>query len=225
MSAGSSPQARGTLATTSPTNRTLRFIPAGAGNTEPLRLALEQAAVHPRRRGEHRKFSNTTSAGRGSSPQARGTPSAPSTKDTPSRFIPAGAGNTFRSAVAASPSPVHPRRRGEHSGIEISLLAAGGSSPQARGTRPGGCPACSCRRFIPAGAGNTDPECSGRRLRTVHPRRRGEHFSARAKGWGNSGSSPQARGTPPWRAAPGARYGFIPAGAGNTCSRKARSMR
>ncbi len=52
-SVGSSPQARGTRRRGSAGLRRQRFIPAGAGNTVVARSAARQAAVHPRRRGEH----------------------------------------------------------------------------------------------------------------------------------------------------------------------------
>ena len=71
---------------------------------------------------------------------------------------------------------VHPRSRGEHSARS-------------------GCRG-SCRRFIPARAGNTISRPSSMAFRTVHPRSRGEHRLARVVLPDPVGSSPLARGTP-----------------------------
>ncbi len=95
-------------------------------------------------------------------------------------------------------------------------LAMIGSSPQARGTPRTAREHGVHRRFIPAGAGNTTncPRAWG--SPPVHPRRRGEHASTPPNRVNDTGSSPQARGTP----LPGAVFvgnqRFIPAGAGNT---------
>ena len=71
-------------------------------------------------------------------------------------------------------------------------------------------------RFIPAGAGNTLPCPSAPRPRPVHPRRRGEHSFFSSSPRPESGSSPQARGTPARQPPPTRAHRFIPAGAGNT---------
>ena len=112
------------------------------------------------------------------------------------RFIPAGAGNT---------SP----------GRWVPALNSG-SSPQARGTPGHRYQHQINTRFIPAGAGNT-PRTPARLAQvTVHPRRRGEHVVQLRRDQRPTGSSPQARGTPPARLAQVAVSRFIPAGAGNT---------
>ncbi len=51
--AGSSPLARGTLIGQPRESHRRRFIPAGAGNTPPVRRAMRPGSVHPRWRGEH----------------------------------------------------------------------------------------------------------------------------------------------------------------------------
>ena len=79
----------------------------------------------------------------------------------------------------------------------MSIIAyAGGSSPQARGTRLRFAAWPLSPRFIPAGAGNTAPSTWRGYTPPVHPRRRGEHLDCRC-----------ARILLPR---------FIPAGAGNT---------
>ena len=202
LSDGSSPQARGTLQLTVGVLFVVRFIPAGAGNTRSLRSSKSRQSVHPRRRGEHAGREQVLPAGCGSSPQARGTP----------RVAPAW----------AAPSSVHPRRRGEHTSGGSWLRRSLGSSPQARGTRQK-CGRHRWRmRFIPAGAGNTCTRVSSVSPSMVHPRRRGEHFSARTSAACICGSSPQARGTPEELQRAILDRRFIPAGAGNTATEASR---
>ncbi|AQU53593.1 hypothetical protein FORC79_3722 [Salmonella enterica subsp. enterica serovar Typhimurium] len=51
-----------------------------------------------------------------------------------SRFIPAGAGNTWASVFSGLGPAVYPRWRGEHSTVSSSLASNSGLSPLARGT-------------------------------------------------------------------------------------------
>ena len=96
------------------------------------------------------------------------------------------------------------------------MRAGCGSSPQVRGTRPGGKWQPAGVGFIPAGAGNTACISDLGRQKTVHPRRCGEHHAlGRAIGIAG-GSSPQVRGTHLSPAHLWQRDRFIPAGAGNT---------
>ncbi len=95
-------------------------------------------------------------------------------------------------------------------------MAAGGSSPLARGTRGQSARSSYAQRFIPAGAGNTGG-CQCPQLdNPVHPRWRGEHLAGCAHLLSKLGSSPLARGTlwPSYALLGVSR--FIPAGAGNT---------
>ena len=70
---GSSPLARGTLDRHPRQRVPVRFIPAGAGNTRQHVVEVQEAAVHPRWRGEHGSRSSGGSRFFGSSPLARGT--------------------------------------------------------------------------------------------------------------------------------------------------------
>ncbi len=111
------------------------------------------------------------------------------------RFIPAGAGNTrLRSAVCISNS-VYPRWRGEH----LQRFAWGdnefGLSPLARGTLEDKMLAQLWRRFIPAGAGNTDILWKQNDPSAVYPRWRGEHIISAEYFKLSGGLSPLARGT------------------------------
>ena len=214
--AGSSPQARGTPASSRAKKVFPRFIPAGAGNTHRSDSERIRLSVHPRRRGEHTLEPYPVHQRDGSSPQARGTPPPGCRRQPPTRFIPAGAGNTPSRLPLCVTGPVHPRRRGEHFCAGQPRRGRCGSSPQARGTPDCRLPAVTYRRFIPAGAGNTRNLWPAYRCTSVHPRRRGEHPNGDSTHISTSGSSPQARGTPPEGHRTCSRRRFIPAGAGNT---------
>ena len=91
-----------------------------------------------------------------------------------------------------------------------------GLSPLARGTQFICASVRRCRRFIPAGAGNTVVDEQTGLGRAVYPRWRGEHPLS-AVWWQRSrGLSPLARGTPRRSGAIPIIFRFIPAGAGNT---------
>ena len=194
-----------------------RFIPARAGNT--IYSGYFLAPIMPI----------------GSSPLARGTLAACISvrPDLAHRFIPARAGNTCSRTSAISSPSVHPRSRGEHTAGAALTVKTLGSSPLARGTRPGVSSDRQPHRFIPARAGNTTARTTAGPSPTVHPRSRGEHLMMRRDFDPSFGSSPLARGTPAERAelrdlpSPLARgthlrlrtgpvYRFIPARAGNT---------
>ena len=172
---GSSPQARGTPIFRKLNLISSRFIPAGAGNTPRRDIEPPIKPVHPRRRGEHLLRRTDIS-------------------ESP-RFIPAGAGNTDLVAPQIVEGSVHPRRRGEHVGGQGIDSVVVGSSPQARGTLLMPFLLPQRLRFIPAGAGNTLTDGDISKVRTVHPRRRGEHATEECADWLRVGSSPQARGT------------------------------
>ena len=113
----------------------------------------------------------------GSSPRVRGTQLALQSIGVNRRFIPAGAGNTSLPTSRFSVSTVHPRGCGEHALRVARRLIPGGSSPRVRGTRPATERAGFEKRFIPAGAGNTEHPRIVRDAHTVHPRGCGEHIT------------------------------------------------
>ncbi len=153
----------------------MRFIPAGAGNTNvatDIRCCL---SVYPRWRGEHIVVTTPAAPIAGLSPLARGTPHDLSRWFSDWRFIPAGAGNTRRRGQLFRRSAVYPRWRGEHASGGTCNVNVTGLSPLARGTRPRCGHAPGGIRFIPAGAGNTCPFNARIRSASVYPRWRGEH--------------------------------------------------
>ena len=92
---GSSPPTRGTLLQAHVNPGLVRFIPAYAGNTIPLKVGGRTLPVHPRLRGEHRGRTIAIMQNHGSSPPTRGTPPSERRHDQSGRFIPAYAGNTL----------------------------------------------------------------------------------------------------------------------------------
>ena len=111
--------------------------------------------VYPRWRGELDRTASVVSSGSGLSPLARGTRRDYSKEDAGDRFIPAGAGNTFKYVYL--------------------LIAISGLSPLARGTPERGAARHAKMRFIPAGAGNTRRWHRQTPVLSVYPRWRGEH--------------------------------------------------
>ena len=157
--------------------QTIRFIPAGAGNT--------------------RYYSPAPVVGIGLSPLARGTLNISSSNRTSIRFIPAGAGNTSLKTTGVKWTTVYPRWRGEHLQPKLNFGFVIGLSPLARGTLLDIPEHCADLRFIPAGAGNTNQAEYSINPTTVYPRWRGEHSSTPARRVRVSGLSPLARGTRP----------------------------
>ncbi len=192
---GLSPLARGTPTIFPPFMMKWRFIPAGAGNSAIFTFRIIVKTVYPRWRGElHDKIPCTTSP-IGLSPLARGTPYPNPAHITPDRFIPAGAGNSVKRQSGGPTGSVYPRWRGELFSIYQGGDLLFGLSPLARGTRtlPESVP--EQRRFIPAGAGNSERELKGPKHNPVYPRWRGELLGTMKSGSFTCGLSPLARGT------------------------------
>ena len=131
-------------------------------------------SVYPRWRGElfYRNAAQDTL--RGLSPLARGTLLSYDKSGDVARFIPAGAGNSRKTAKITQLPPVYPRWRGELSSNNISRSAASGLSPLARGTLVRLRDSATRGRFIPAGAGNSFPAATLAAQSSVYPRWRGE---------------------------------------------------
>ncbi len=151
---GSSPRVRGTRATADVRSPSARFIPACAGNANPIFRYHCAIPVHPRVCGERFPAAAQTRSRTGSSPRVRGTLHNPPTHPHLKRFIPACAGNAGEADCPQHCGSVHPRVCGERNLSRSLPTPAAGSSPRVRGTPlvcglgNGG------NRFIPACAGN-----------------------------------------------------------------------
>ena len=111
---------------------------------------------------------------------------------------------------------VYPRWRGEHWQNKHRGTRGAGLSPLARGTLDQAVLFFQRRRFIPAGAGNTQKQNTETAVPAVYPRWRGEHLINLISAVIIPGLSPLARGTRLNDVASAMATRFIPAGAGNT---------
>ena len=111
---GSSLRAQGTHHHPVPFGFLLRFIPAGAGNTQTLSLLTPLHAVHPCGRREHFACCGKNRGIPGSSLRAQGTHRYNERRCLSWRFIPAGAGNTIYKDKQIDYITVHPCGRREH---------------------------------------------------------------------------------------------------------------
>ena len=152
---GSSPRQRGTRQPAKCATRSIRFIPAPAGNTLYLAAQCCPLSVHPRASG--------------------GTPRSAWSSSAGTRFIPAPAGNTRQMHQNPQGIVVHPRASGEHLRAVADPRLMIGSSPRQRGTLGGVSLDLLQRRFIPAPSGNTSTHAPEIALSPVHPRASGEH--------------------------------------------------
>ena len=131
---GLSPLARGTQYLQHPQEHQRRFIPAGAGNSPSASSPALDISVYPRWRGELWFTHATSERVDGLSPLARGTRVSSRYCAAPTRFIPAGAGNSAFLTVRIPAPPVYPRWRGELLHHFCTRRASPGLSPLARGT-------------------------------------------------------------------------------------------
>ncbi len=212
----SSPYARGAHLPLIRRPHELGLIPACAGSTTGARGRVDCAWAHPRMRGEHGVQHPPAVRTSGSSPHARGAPSAAGRETSPRRLIPACAGSTTTFWRAACGARAHPRMRGEHGVQHPPAVRTSGSSPHARGAPSAAGRETSPRRLIPACAGSTTTfwraACGAR----AHPRMRGEHPFQIAPNQSFIGSSPHARGARAAWTVQGLRWRLIPACAGST---------
>ena len=191
---GSSPRARGARLLLPVAGQDHGIIPACAGSTLFLPLAICCSRDHPRVRGEHPAFQALQAAAAGSSPRARGAQPTIPVLTTPMGIIPACAGSTGFPRSGAGKAGDHPRVRGEHTLGVSDSERPWGSSPRARGAPGRADQWRTVPGIIPACAGSTRGPHRHCRSRRDHPRVRGEHAFQDHLGKLGKGSSPRARG-------------------------------
>ena len=217
---GSSPLARGLRRRDDGVGRTVRIIPARAGFTVPARRRPCRGRDHPRSRGVYGPSACPAGRASGSSPLARGLPAPVWPAASRAWIIPARAGFTRSSRSPPTRASDHPRSRGVYAPSWGSSTIFPGSSPLARGLRPGAVWACPRPRIIPARAGFTRSRPSRAARAWDHPRSRGVYPRGPGARRCPQGSSPLARGLRRGRGARGAGVGIIPARAGFTGARR-----
>ena len=192
-----------------------RFIPACAGDSVRSQQRPDRSAVHPRVCGG--QFFCVWAAVNlsGSSPRVRGTVHVTSEVINGNRFIPACAGDRSSVEDHAAYDAVHPRVCGGQAPLSLEGRLMSGSSPRVRGTEMVGRGRRTCRRFIPACAGDSRDGRQGRISGSVHPRVCGGQYPSLMKATLLTGSSPRVRGTGVARAGEADDLRFIPACAGD----------
>ena len=206
-------------------SRLPRLIPAHAGKTTHSQFQVRPPPAHPRSRGENIAWLVDLFNCSGSSPLTRGKQGGAGFGGDESGLIPAHAGKT-QDVVGVHAAPwAHPRSRGENNSTTGVCSPSDGSSPLTRGKHGLFLIPRDLERLIPAHAGKTPSRSSARPGNAAHPRSRGENDFGRKHPVSVKGSSPLTRGKPVPGARGGAEAGLIPAHAGKTHARPARSLR
>jgi len=193
---GSSPLARGLRDEGSRHALGCRIIPARAGFTGVHLGSFRLGWDHPRSRGVYAALALSNPLSLGSSPLARGLLGALVPCPRLHRIIPARAG--FTPTILSTPVGLsdHPRSRGVYSSPPSLRGLSPGSSPLARGLRPGAAIGPCSVGIIPARAGFTMMHSTQTHPCADHPRSRGVYMVHSTKLPLAFGSSPLARGLP-----------------------------
>ena len=170
------------------------IIPARAGFTRQVVDQFFGGRDHPRSRGVYCGTRSTTGSTTGSSPLARGLPDFKRAGEEATRIIPARAGFTEHYEPHYTRRRDHPRSRGVYTFLKTRSKRTGGSSPLARGLRPGRLRVPRRHRIIPTRAGFTSGTRRATRNTADHPRSRGVYCPPLRCAPSRPGSSPLARG-------------------------------
>ena len=152
----------------------------------------------------------------GSSPRMRGARPVGEPDGAPHGIIPAYAGSTSCTRIAARPGRDHPRVCGEHGGAVEATYDRMGSSPRMRGALRPPFSKSPSTGIIPAYAGSTRTVPCSRPPTGDHPRVCGEHSSESLRQRSQAGSSPRMRGALTLGGDEVCALGIIPAYAGST---------
>ena len=150
---GSPPHTRGRFHEINPHGDFIRFTPAYAGKISSRVNSLYMRRVHPRIRGEDRRYLTALDKSRGSPPHTRGRFHEINPHGDFIRFTPAYAGKISSRVNSLYMRRVHPRIRGEDSSSTVSASSAIGSPPHTRGRSVLFMPSSISLRFTPAYAG------------------------------------------------------------------------
>ena len=162
--------------------------------------------------------------GQGSSPRMRGAHGVVFWHERVGGIIPAYAGSTRSSHLYLRGSWDHPRVCGEHVDERRRERRRLGSSPRMRGAHCGSFSLDVGHGIIPAYAGSTRSRTRFTHRGWDHPRVCGEHMSRMLCTMRLTGSSPRMRGARPSKSAERLLEGIIPAYAGSTLWRRAKSQ-
>ena len=220
---GSSPRGRGKHGISPSLRFGERLIPARAGKTLRRCSGSRNRAAHPRAGGENPTAASSRRARAGSSPRGRGKLAGGPCLGGGCGLIPARAGKTSLLRTYLMRSRAHPRAGGENGQRRPRCTSDLGSSPRGRGKRSTRCPRREWRGLIPARAGKTERGSSPLYASSAHPRAGGENDRVRHAGPSRHGSSPRGRGKRPCHCTQRVVRGLIPARAGKTGLRCARS--
>ena len=213
---GSSPRMRGARLHQGPEHLHRGIIPADAGSTVWSSGACVRRADHPRGCGEHTVISGCALSSGGSSPRMRGALHVASGCKPLPGIIPADAGSTWWHLISKAGDTDHPRGCGEHHQATGLFQQLAGSSPRMRGAHIPGLIPANQTRIIPADAGSTPQQRSGKGRYKDHPRGCGEHSVIEDGVEMAQGSSPRMRGAPCIASVVPNDVWIIPADAGST---------
>ena len=187
-------------------------------------LQSPASTAHPRSRGENAETCSLNFSEYGSSPLTRGKRLDSVLNRVDAGLIPAHAGKTPSQPSPCTVTPAHPRSRGENRARSSRNRYLRGSSPLTRGKHGHSTHRHRYHGLIPAHAGKTGRCMCGVRRGGAHPRSRGENTYEGSVTFPRAGSSPLTRGKRLIvdRATWAAR--LIPAHAGKTRLRPARTF-
>ena len=179
--------------------------------------------AHPRVGGENDAGANLPLCCHGSSPRGRGKRARALQAVLPTGLIPAWAGKTGCLAGGMASWAAHPRVGGENHWSPSRKITAAGSSPRGRGKQAEAAPVHGRGGLIPAWAGKTSSGPGRAQPGPAHPRVGGENYFNSFSLPVIHGSSPRGRGKLVADAFGRGFGGLIPAWAGKTPAKSARS--
>ena len=223
---GSSPRVRGKPDASSRNGRSVRIIPARAGQTVALLSAANAPPDHPRACGANHSDPRSPRVHSGSSPRVRGKHVSCFTMRDCLRIIPARAGQTYVVMNTTGVDPDHPRACGANADNGQTVATRNGSSPRVRGKLARSAQVGHGVRIIPARAGQTHARHAPARTSPDHPRACGANVRGARYAVLRDGSSPRVRGKPGGDPPVGHQLRIIPARAGQTpaCSHCRRTF-